>query len=89
MLSQKEYQLLFKQDNIKLKYDENALKEIAKIAIEKKTGARGLRNILEDIMLDVMYDIPNKKTVITRKRQPLLFWLNIHKSLGKYLPGLF
>lgn len=62
MLSQKEYQLLFKQDNIKLKYDENALKEIAKIAIEKKTGARGLRNILEDIMLDVMYDIPNKKS---------------------------
>ncbi|HBI61372.1 MAG TPA: ATP-dependent Clp protease ATP-binding subunit ClpX [Lachnospiraceae bacterium] len=62
----KEYQLLFKQDNIKLEYNEDALKEIARIAIEKKTGARGLRSILEDVMLDVMYDMPDQKDTVSK-----------------------
>lgn len=57
----KEYELLFKKDGIKLSFEENSLREIAKIAIEKKTGARGLRTILEDVMLDIMYDIPDNK----------------------------
>lgn len=62
----KEYQLLFRQDNIKLEYDENALEEIAKVAIEKKTGARGLRTILENVMLDVMYDMPDQKDTVSK-----------------------
>lgn len=57
----KEYELLFAQDNVKLTYREDALHEIASMAIEKKTGARGLRTILEDVMLDIMYDIPDNK----------------------------
>lgn len=67
----KEYQLLFKKDNIKLVFEEESLREIAKTALEQKTGARGLRNILEDVMLDVMYDLPDRenisKCVITKE----------------------
>ena len=62
----KEYELLFKKDGIKLSFEENSLREIAKIAIEKKTGARGLRTILEDVMLDIMYDIPDNKDHIAQ-----------------------
>lgn len=59
----KEYQLLFEKDGIKLTYEDDALHEIAKIAIEKGTGARGLRTILEDVMLDIMYKIPDEENV--------------------------
>ena len=62
----KEYQTLFKQDGVDLIYEEEALHEIAKHAIEKKTGARGLRSILEDVMLDAMYTIPDKKDNISK-----------------------
>jgi ATP-dependent Clp protease ATP-binding subunit ClpX len=59
----KEYQALFRQDGIELIYEEDALRKIASIAIKKGTGARGLRTILEDVMLDVMYDVPNEINV--------------------------
>lgn len=59
----KEYELLFEKDGVKLIYEEDALREIAKMAIEKKTGARGLRTILEDVMLDIMYDLPDKQNI--------------------------
>ncbi len=62
----KEYQLLFEKDGVKLEFDEDALKETAKTALNKKTGARGLRSILEDVMLDVMYELPDKKEHISR-----------------------
>lgn len=62
----KEYELLFEKDGVKLIYEEDALREIAKTAIEKKTGARGLRTILEDVMLDIMYDLPDKKDNISK-----------------------
>lgn len=62
----KEYQTLFKQDGVDLVYEEKALHEIAKHAIEKKTGARGLRSILEDVILDAMYTIPDKKDNISK-----------------------
>lgn len=62
----KEYQMLFKQDGVDLIYEEEALHEIAKLAIEKKTGARGLRSILENVMLDAMYTIPDNKDNISK-----------------------
>ncbi len=74
----KQYIKLFELDNVKLEFEKDALKEIAKLALERKTGARGLRSILEDIMLDIMYDLPeyeNKtvtitKDVVTKKKEP-------------------
>ena len=59
----KQYQELFKLDGAKLTFKENALKEIAQKAIKKKTGARGLRSILENILLKTMYDLPVKITL--------------------------
>jgi ATP-dependent Clp protease ATP-binding subunit ClpX len=65
----KQYQKLFLMDDVKLKFEKNALKEIANKAIERKTGARGLRSILESVMLDIMYELPdykNKTVTITK-----------------------
>ncbi|MGB9766143.1 MAG: ATP-dependent Clp protease ATP-binding subunit ClpX [Sulfurihydrogenibium sp.] len=59
----KQYQALLAVDGIDLEFTEDALREIAKEAIKRKTGARGLRAIIEDIMLDVMYEAPNQKTL--------------------------
>ena len=59
----KQYQELFKLDGAKLIFKENALKEIALKAIRKKTGARGLRSILENILLKTMYDLPSMDDV--------------------------
>lgn len=59
----KQYQKLMAIDEVKLKFTEGALLAIAKKAYEQKTGARGLRAILESIMLDVMYDIPSQPDV--------------------------
>ena len=54
----KQYQRLFEMENVELTFNDDALKAIAKKAIERKTGARGLRSILETILLDTMYDLP-------------------------------
>lgn len=59
----KEYMLLFEKDGIKLTYEEEALREIAKKATERKSGARGLRSVLEATMLDVMYTLPDETDV--------------------------
>ena len=59
----KQYQELFKLDGAKLSFKENALKEIAQKAIKKKTGARGLRSILENILLKTMYDLPSQDNI--------------------------
>lgn len=74
----KQYIKLFELDNVKLEFEEDALKEVARLAIVRKTGARGLRSILEDVMLDIMYDLPkykNKtvtitKDVVTKEKEP-------------------
>jgi ATP-dependent Clp protease ATP-binding subunit ClpX len=50
-------------DDVELEFEEEALKEIAKKAIERKTGARGLRSIIEGIMLDVMFDLPSREDI--------------------------
>jgi ATP-dependent Clp protease ATP-binding subunit ClpX len=65
----KQYSKLFNMDEVKLKFDKPSLKEIAIKAIDRKTGARGLRSILEDVMLDIMYELPeykNKTITITK-----------------------
>ncbi len=59
----KQYQELFKLDGAKLIFKDNALKEIAQKAISKKTGARGLRSILENILLKTMYDLPSQENI--------------------------
>ena len=59
----KQYQELFKLDGAKLTFKENALKEIAQKAISKKTGARGLRSILENILLKTMYYLPSQDNI--------------------------
>jgi ATP-dependent Clp protease ATP-binding subunit ClpX len=67
----KQYQKMLELDGVELEFDEGALAEIAKEAIERKTGARGLRSIIESTMLDVMYELPSredvKKCIITAK----------------------
>ncbi|MEA4852803.1 MAG: ATP-dependent Clp protease ATP-binding subunit ClpX [Christensenella sp.] len=76
----KQYKKLFEIDGVELEFDEEALQEVARLAIERKTGARGLRSILESSMMDIMYDIPSRndilKCVVTKdtikNRKPML-----------------
>ena len=67
----KQYQRLFDYENVKLRFTEDALEAIAEAALARKIGARGLRMIIEDIMLDLMYTLPGQKKikecVITRE----------------------
>ena len=66
----KQYQKLFALDDVKLVFEPDALREVAKIAVERNTGARGLRGVLEGVMTDIMFEIPSdntiEKVVITR-----------------------
>ena len=68
----KQYNKLFEIDNVELEFTDDALKAIADEAIARKTGARGLRAIVEDIMIDVMFDVPSdeniSKVIITEAR---------------------
>ncbi|MCA1063600.1 ATP-dependent protease ATP-binding subunit ClpX [Rossellomorea sp. AcN35-11] len=67
----KQYQKMLELDDVELEFTEDALLEISKKAIERKTGARGLRSIIETMMLDVMFDLPSrediKKCIITKE----------------------
>ena len=77
----KQYQRLLEMDGVKLSFEEEALRQIAKEALKRKTGARGLRSILESIMRNVMYEIPSvegvsackvTKEAITAHKDPVL-----------------
>jgi ATP-dependent Clp protease ATP-binding subunit ClpX len=77
----KQYQKLFSYENVDLKFTETALKAIAKQAMDRKTGARGLRGVIETAMLDIMYEIPSmdnvkectiNEDVISKKAEPVL-----------------
>lgn len=59
----KQYQKLFELDDVKLEFTPESLDEVAKLAVERKTGARGLRSILESVMTDMMYEIPSDSSV--------------------------
>lgn len=75
----KQYEKIFELDGAKLKFEPEALQEVAALAISRKTGARGLRSIMEEIMLDIMYELPElrgyeiviNKDVITEKAKPI------------------
>lgn len=62
----KEYKALLEADGVELEFKEDALKEIAKIALERHSGARGLRSIMEKMMLDIMYEIPSLETPVEK-----------------------
>jgi len=77
----RQYGRLFEMDGVDLSFDEDALRKVAQMAIERKTGARGLRAILEDVMLDIMFEIPSRndikscritKEVIEKTAEPVL-----------------
>ena len=59
----KQYKKLFEFDEVKLSVEEDAVEEIARLAYERKTGARGLRSIMEKVMMDVMYEIPSNDNI--------------------------
>jgi len=79
----KQYHKLFEFENVRLRFTEGALQAVAKEAIKRDSGARGLRSILESIMLDVMYDIPSQekikevvitKEVFTKQEAPIIVY---------------
>jgi ATP-dependent Clp protease ATP-binding subunit ClpX len=79
----KQYQKLFDFEKVKLRFTDGALASIAKLAIERGSGARGLRSIMENIMLDLMYEIPSQKNikeciinegVIMKKENPIILY---------------
>ena len=59
----RQYQTLFEYENVKLRFTDDALEAIAEAALKRKLGARGLRMIIEDLMLDIMYKLPQNKNV--------------------------
>uniref|UniRef100_A0A7V4JQD3 ATP-dependent Clp protease ATP-binding subunit ClpX n=1 Tax=Thermodesulfobacterium geofontis TaxID=1295609 RepID=A0A7V4JQD3_9BACT len=79
----KQYQKLFEIEGVELKFTEKALRVVAEEAVKRKTGARGLRSIIEEVMVDVMYEIPSltdvKECVVTeevilKKERPILIF---------------
>ncbi len=85
----KQFQKLFEMDSVKLKFTKGALQSVAKKALERESGARGLRAILEEAMLDIMYDVPTKngikevvlnEDVITKGDTPLIVYEKDHQA---------
>ncbi|MEZ4442551.1 MAG: ATP-dependent Clp protease ATP-binding subunit ClpX [Polyangiaceae bacterium] len=81
----KQYQRLFEMDDVKLKFTRPALQAIAKKAIERESGARGLRAILEEAMLDIMYEVPSTKgvrevvvsdDVVNKNEKPVMVYMD-------------
>ncbi len=84
----KQFQKMFEMDGVKLKFTKGALRAVAKKALERESGARGLRAILEEAMLDIMYEVPSKEGIkevvvnddtITKGEAPLIVY---HKEAG-------
>ncbi|MEI6610705.1 MAG: ATP-dependent Clp protease ATP-binding subunit ClpX [Deltaproteobacteria bacterium] len=79
----KQYKKLFELENVTLKFTDGAIRAVAKLSMERKSGARGLRSILENTMLEVMYDVPSQpdikecvisEEVVTNKEKPILIY---------------
>ena len=88
----KQYQTLFSMEEVRLTFSEDAMSAIAKRAIKRKTGARGLRSIMEDILLDTMYDLPSFEgveevvvngEVVNGAAKPLLIYADAKKKKDK------
>lgn len=88
----KQYQKLFELDGVHLSFTPNALKAIAHKAIERKTGARGLRNVMEQVMLDIMYRLPSlpgvkeciiNSAVVQKAQEPVLLYEDSPKAKAK------
>ncbi|MBT3635040.1 MAG: ATP-dependent Clp protease ATP-binding subunit ClpX [Candidatus Marinimicrobia bacterium] len=82
----KQYVRLFEMEGVQLEFTKTAIREVAKLAMKRKTGARALRSILESVMLDIMYEVPSKKdinscvinaAVITKNTKP------VYKKIAK------
>ena len=87
----KQYKKLFELDGVDLEFKEDALQAIADEALRRNTGARGLRAIIEDIMLEVMYEIPSRldvtkvaitRDVIEKKEKPLLVTMEARRKVN-------
>ena len=85
----KQYAKLFEMENVRLKFTDGALRAIAREAFRRKSGARGLRAIMEEIMLDVMYDIPSQseieevvisEEVVERKESPIVVYAGASRA---------
>ena len=79
----KQYKVLFELENVKLKFTDGALRAVAKLSVDRKSGARGLRSILENTMLDIMYELPSRndvrecvitEDVVMNKEKPILIF---------------
>ena len=79
----KQYKKLFELENVKLKFTDGAVRAVAKLAKERKTGARGLRSILENTMLEIMYELPSRRDmrecviseeVVLNRENPILIF---------------
>lgn len=88
----KQYKYLFELDNVILEFEKEALLEVARLAIERETGARGLRAIIEEFMTDIMYDSPSDETiekititkgVVTKNELPQIVYNENRKPIAK------
>ncbi len=87
----KQYQRLFEMENVRVEFTEDALRAVASKAIQRKTGARGLRSIMESILLDPMYELPGlegveevviNKEVVEGRAEPLYIYAERHDDVG-------
>ena len=87
----KQYKKLLELDGVDLEFKEDAMEAIAQEALRRNTGARGLRAIIEDIMLDVMYEVPSRiditkvvvtKDVVEKKEKPLLVTVEAKRKVN-------
>tara|TARA_B100002051_G_C16732893_1_gene639378 strand:+ start:509 stop:1768 length:1260 start_codon:yes stop_codon:yes gene_type:complete len=85
----KQFQTLFKMDGVSIEFKNDSLKEVAKLAVKQKTGARGLRTIIEDMLIELMYSTPDIKDlekiiinadVVTNKSEPIMIYSNKDKQ---------
>lgn len=88
----KQYRKLFEMENVEIEFRETALRKVAQKAMERKTGARGLRSILEQVLLETMYDLPSledvskvviDETVVTGESEPLLIFEGTEKAVRR------
>ena len=88
----KQYQALFKMENVQLTFTRDALESVASMALKRGTGARGLRSIMEQLLLDLMFDLPNKQNiseiifdshVIDGKKQPIFVYSSSNDKENK------